>query len=68
MRTVFPVVAAAVMLVFSACEANQSQETSSATTLEEAANATDIAETTAAPIDTAAYKTDSLSADTTGTN
>ncbi len=68
MRIVLTLVAAVGMLAFSACEANEPHETTSATNLEEAANATDIAETTAAPIDTAVYQTDSLSADSTGTN
>ncbi|KAA3440717.1 hypothetical protein [Rufibacter hautae] len=63
MRTLFTVVAAAVLLSFSACESKEAQETEAPTsaTMEDATTATDVAETTAAPIDTTGLGTDSLS-------
>lgn len=65
MRTILSLVAVAGLLTCTACDPKQPLEgsPSSSTSLEEAANATDIAETTASPIDTAGYSTDSLVTD-----
>ncbi|WP_207436211.1 hypothetical protein [Sabulibacter ruber] len=63
MRTVLSFVAVAGLLAFSACDSKETQETASPATLEDATNATDIAETTAAPIDTAGVLSDSVSTD-----
>ncbi|MFB9863305.1 hypothetical protein [Rufibacter immobilis] len=50
-------------MTFSACETKQAQETTTIPTVEEATNATDVAETTASPIDTIGMPSDSLGTD-----
>ncbi|MBC3540493.1 hypothetical protein ACFSC6_11445 [Rufibacter sediminis] len=64
MKTVLPF-AAAVLLTFSACSSKEAEETpiSSSETIEESTNATDVAETTAAPIDSTGLSRDSVASD-----
>lgn len=65
MRKTFCVMIAAGMICFSACDSKQSTDSANVSpTLEEATSATDIAETTASPIDTAGVLRDTLVADT----
>jgi hypothetical protein len=57
MRKVIYLVVLAIVVTFTACETKKVEET---TTIEETTDATDMAETTAAPIDTAGIKADTL--------
>jgi hypothetical protein len=63
MKRVLPLVAVAVLISFSACEPKPAEETNPNTALDDTTNATDIAETTASPVDTAGLFQDSLPAD-----
>lgn len=50
-------------MAFTACDSKKADEASASTTTEEAINATDIAETTASPIDTQGVLVDTLATD-----
>ncbi|GAB2551950.1 hypothetical protein [Rufibacter soli] len=63
MRTILTLIAAVGILSFSACNSKKADEAAAPTTTEEAVNATDIAETTASPIDTQGVLLDTLSTD-----
>ncbi|AKQ47296.1 hypothetical protein TH63_19270 [Rufibacter radiotolerans] len=63
MRTILTLIAAAGFMAFTACDSKKADEASASTTTEEAINATDIAETTASPIDTQGVLVDTLATD-----